>query len=162
MATEIEKKYLLTRLPSSLLENGITICQGYMLNSKECTVRVRTWGDSAFLTVKGPSVNGVRNEFEYKVPVEDATQMLGAFCAPPLIEKIRYRIPYKGFTWEVDRFKGENNGLIVAEIELEFIDQPFEKPDWIGREVTHDPKYLNANLIHRPFSHWSEAERGRL
>ena len=161
MAIETEKKFLLSHIPSSLLTDGIQICQGYMTKSKNCTVRVRIYGEKSFLTVKGPTIKGSRDEFEYPIPRSDARQMLLLFCQKPFIEKTRYHIQFKGFTWEIDQFEGENQGLVVAEIELDAIDQNFEKPDWIGREVTHDPKYFNSNLIQTPFSKWSPAERSQ-
>ncbi len=83
-----------------------------------------------------------------------AMEMLSLFCNKPLIEKTRYQIEFKGFEWVVDLFSGSNKGLVVAEIELDSIDQPFEKPDWIGKEVTHDPRYFNSNLIETPYSTW--------
>ncbi len=154
MATETEKKFLLAHLPSSLLTNGIYLSQGYMTKAKECVVRVRIFGDQGFLTVKGPTINASRKEFEYPIPLDDAKEMLSLFCSKPFIEKIRYHIDFKGFVWEIDQFKGENTGLVVAEIELDTIDQPFEMPDWIGKEVTHDSRYFNSNLITHPYSTW--------
>jgi adenylate cyclase len=154
MADEIEKKFLLAYLPTPSLTNGIQIIQGYMINQKKMVVRVRLSGDNAFLTIKGATVNAARKEYEYPVPAEDARQMLQLFCEKPLVEKTRYHIEYQGFEWVVDQFSGSNSGLIVAEIELDHIDQVFEKPDWIGKEVTHDPRYYNSNLIQFPYSTW--------
>ncbi len=154
MAIEIEKKFLLKYLPSSLLTNGTLIRQGYMVNKKEMVVRVRLAGDKAFLTVKGTTCNAARKEYEYPVPQQDAKEMLQLFCKAPLVEKTRYQIEFKGFEWVIDQFSGDNQGLVVAEIELESIDQEFEKPDWIGKEVTHDPGYFNSNLIENPYSTW--------
>lgn len=159
MAIETEKKFLLAYLPSSLMTDGTSIIQGYMTASKNCFVRVRVFGDRGFLTVKGPTVNGARKEFEYPVPIEDAREMLTLFCKNTTIEKTRFHIEHQGFRWEVDRFGGRNKGLIVAEIELASIDQPFPQPEWIGKEVTHDPKYFNSNLVMRPYSLWPAEER---
>ena len=154
MAIEIEKKFLLNYFPTDLLTRGITICQGYMMNKKDLVVRVRLSGDHGFLTIKGATHNGSRKEFEYPVPKKDAEEMIDLFCKKPLIEKTRYHIEFKGFEWVIDKFYGENLGLVVAEIELSSIDQPFETPDWIGKEVTHDPKFFNSNLIETPYSTW--------
>jgi len=154
MAIEIERKFLLKYLPSSLLTCGTIICQGYMVNKKDMVVRVRLSGDNAFLTIKGITCNASRKEYEYSVPQQDAMEMLSLFCKKPLIEKTRYQIEFKGFEWIIDLFSGSNKGLVVAEIELDSIDQVFEKPDWIGKEVTHDIRYFNSNLIKAPYSTW--------
>ena len=154
MAIEIEKKFLLKYFPTDLLTPGTRIYQGYMVNKKGLVVRVRLSGDNGFLTIKSATRNGSRKEFEYSVPQEDAKEMLDLFCKKPLIEKTRYSVEFKGFEWVIDKFYGKNQGLIVAEIELSSIDQPFETPDWIGREVTHDPRYFNSNLIKTPYSAW--------
>ena len=154
MAIEIEKKFLLLYLPTSLLVNGTLIRQGYMINKKNMVARIRLSGDQGFLTIKGATCNASRKEFEYPIPQQDAREMLLLFCKKPLIEKIRYQIEFKGFEWVIDEFSGDNQGLVVAEIELDSIDQPFEKPDWIGKEVTHEPKYFNSNLIEKPYSTW--------
>jgi len=154
MAIEIEKKFLLNQFPTSLVSKGKDICQGYMVNEKDRVVRIRLFGEKAFLTIKSATYDASRNEYEYPIPKQDAQQMLSLFCEDPLIEKTRFQVMYKGFEWVIDRFKGSNHGLIVAEIELDAIDQPFEKPDWIGKEVTHDPRYFNSNLIKAPYSTW--------
>jgi len=156
MAIEIEKKFLLNYFPKNLMINGIPIIQGYMVNKKNKVVRIRLSGDTGFLTIKGATCNASRKEFEYPVPQQDAKEMLLLFCSKPLIEKTRYKIEFKGFEWIIDEFYGENKGLVVAEIELSSIDQFFEKPDWIGKEVTHDPKYFNSNLIETPYSSWEK------
>jgi CYTH domain-containing protein len=154
MAIETEKKFLLAYRPTALLTHGTLIRQGYMVNKKKMVVRVRLSGDAAFLTIKGPTCNGARKEYEYPVPRQDAREMLALFCKTPFVEKTRYKIEFKGFEWVIDEFSGDNQGLVVAEIELDTIDQPFEKPDWIGKEVTHDPRYFNSNLIETPYSTW--------
>lgn len=153
MALEIERKFLVKKgaLPRA---KGMKYRQGYLNSSNERTVRVRTIGDKGYLTVKGVSRGAVRLEYEYEIPVAEAAVMLDDLCEKPLIEKKRYRIDYSGLTWEVDEFFGENNGLVVAELELESEDQEFSKPDWIGEEVTGDPKYFNANLVHYPYEKW--------
>jgi CYTH domain-containing protein len=136
------------------LARGTRYRQGYLSTVKERTVRVRTIDDKGFLTIKGITVGATRSEYEYEIPAADADEMLDELCEQPIIEKIRYEIPLAGVTWEVDEFLGVNDGLIVAEVELQSEDQAFPKPDWIGEEVTDDPKYFNANLIARPFSTW--------
>ena len=154
MAIEIERKFLLKHLPSSQLTCSTIIRQGYMVNKKDKIVRIRLSGDDAFLTIKGITCNASRKEYEYPIPQQDALDMLSLFCKNKMIEKTRYQIKFKNFEWVIDIFSGDNNGLVVAEIELLSIDQPFEKPDWIGKEVTHDPRYFNSNLIENPYSTW--------
>lgn len=97
-------------------------------------------------------------EFEYEIPLEDANQLLEEFCHHPIIEKRRFKVPYKGHTWEVDLFSGENQGLIVAEIELDEPDESFAHPPWLGNEVTDDPRYLNTNLANHPYCSWDDAD----
>jgi CYTH domain-containing protein len=121
---------------------------------KERTVRVRTVGDQGFLTVKGITVGASRSEYEYEIPVADANEMLDRLCERPLIEKTRYRIPHGGLVWEIDEFEGENRGLVTAEVELKDQQQAVTPPNWVGEEVTGDPRYFNANLVAKPFSSW--------
>lgn len=154
MGFEIEKKFLLKNDEWRNLAPGLHYRQGYLNSAKGRTVRVRTIGDQAFLTIKGPNNQGVRLEFEYAIPYSDALIMLTQLCQTPIIEKIRHKIHYQGFIWEVDEFLGENTGLIFAEIELTAPDQIFSKPPWVGAEVTHDPRYYNANLVTHPFCSW--------
>jgi len=106
------------------------------------------------LTVKGITAGGSRLEYEYEIPLKDANGLFELYCEQPIIEKRRYTIPYGEFIWEVDEFLGVNKGLIVAEIELASIDQKFPKPDWIGDDVTDDPRYFNSNLIAKPYTMW--------
>ncbi len=154
MAKEIERKFLVTGEDWRAMARGTRYRQGYLSTVKERTVRVRTIDDKGFLTVKGISVGATRSEYEYEIPAADADEMLDDLCEKPIIEKNRYKIPMGDVTWEVDEFLGVNDGLIVAEIELLSEEQSFPKPEWIGREVTGDPRYFNANLIARPFSTW--------
>ena len=126
----------------------------YLSSVKERTARVRRAGAKGALTVKGVSVGAARKEYEYEIPPADADEMIDRLCEKPIVEKNRYRIPVGDVTWEVDEFLGINEGLVVAEVELHSEDQSFDKPDWIGEEVTGDPKYFNANLVARPFSTW--------
>ena len=154
MAKEIERKFLVAGEDWRVMAQGTRYRQGYLSTVKERTVRVRTIDDKGFLTVKGVSLGATRSEYEYEIPAADADEMLDDLCEKPIIEKNRYKIPIGDVTWEVDEFLGVNDGLIVAEVELLSEDQSFPKPDWIGDEVTGDPKYFNANLIARPFSTW--------
>lgn len=154
MGKEIEKKFLIINDDWRRLGKGEPYCQGYLNAEKGRTVRVRTINDRGILTIKGPSVGAARLEYEYDIPVKEAREMLKELCYKPLIEKTRYKIPFAGFTWEVDEFTGENEGLIFSEIELEYEGQQFEIPPWIGKEVTDDSRYYNANLIKNPFSNW--------
>jgi len=154
MGIEIEKKFLLTGTQWKQLATGTAYRQGYLNSVKERTVRVRTINDQGFLTIKGVSVGATRLEYEYEIPLEDANALLDELCEKPLIEKNRYKVNFSGFTWEIDEFFGENAGLIVAEIELESEEQAFEKPEWVGEEVTGDSRYFNSNLINNPYTKW--------
>lgn len=154
MGIEIEKKFLLAGNDWKQLAAGTAYRQGYLNSAKERTVRVRTIDVKGFMTVKGISVGATRLEFEYEIPFEDANALLDVLCEKPLIEKNRYKVDYKGFIWEIDEFFGENEGLIVAEIELESEEQEFDKPEWVGEEVTGDSRYFNSNLIKDPYSQW--------
>jgi adenylate cyclase len=153
MALEIERKFLVKE-GTWRIERGTTYRQGYLSSVKERTVRVRIIDIKGYLTVKGISRGAVRVEYEYEIPIAEAVAMLNDLCEKPIIEKMRFKIEFKGLVWEVDEFFGENQGLIVAEVELESEDQTFTKPEWVGEEVTSDPKYFNANLIHHPYSKW--------
>jgi CYTH domain-containing protein len=154
MSREIERKYLVVGDAWRFLGTATEIRQGYLSTVKERTVRVRVVGDAAYLTIKGITRGATRAEFEYPIPVSDADEMLDELCERPLIEKTRHVVVSAGMVWEIDEFAGVNDGLTIAEVELEHEDQPFEIPDWVGDEVTADPRYFNANLIARPFSQW--------
>jgi CYTH domain-containing protein len=158
MGHEIEKKFLITNDNWRSLGTGKDYCQGYLNSGDGATLRIRTIGERGIITVKGPNEDGKRLEFEYDIPYQDAREMLDSLCRKPLIEKTRYKIPFGGFIWEVDEFKGENVGLIFAEIELTAVDQTFEIPEWIGEEVTGDIRYYNANLVSYPFSQWKNSQ----
>ena len=156
MGLEIEKKFLVKGDRWRSLGKGTPYRQGYLSSVKERTVRVRTIQDRGYLTIKGISRGAARAEFEYEIPYSDALEMLEQLCETPLIEKVRYKIEHNGLVWEIDEFSGDNQGLIVAEVELQSVDQTFDKPEWIGSDVTRDPRYFNANLIHYPFRMWRE------
>ncbi len=155
MAIEIERKFLVQGDSWRSLGIGKRYIQGYIPTQDLTTVRVRIAGDAAYLTIKGKNQGMVRSEFEYAIPLADAELMLETLCHPPLIEKIRYRIPQENWVWEVDEFKGANEGLIIAEVELTSESQAIALPEWIGEEVTHDPRYYNANLVNHPYQSWS-------
>lgn len=154
MGKEIERKFLVIGEAWRGLAQGTLYRQGYLNSAKERTVRVRTVGDRAFLTIKGLTVGVSRVEYEYEIPFEDGNFLLDNLAEKPIIEKKRYRIPQGKFVWEIDEFFGENQGLIVAEIELESEDEAFDRPEWAGQEVTGDPRYFNSNLIRHPYTRW--------
>lgn len=154
MGMEIERKFLVRDLRWKTMAQGVLLRQGYLSSNPERVVRVRIEGERALLTIKGRNTGAARGEWEYPIPVVDAQTFLDELCERPIIEKLRYRIPWHGLVWEVDEFLGENAGLIVAEVELHTENQVFEKPDWVGEEVTHDSRYYNANLLRHPYSKW--------
>ncbi|MDR0348268.1 MAG: CYTH domain-containing protein [Tannerella sp.] len=158
MGLEIERKFLVKGDFSRQTDASSRMVQGYICTGKDCTVRIRICGEKGFLTIKSaPNKRGwSRYEFEQPVPLADAEELL-KLCLPGIIEKVRYRIHAGKHTWEVDVFHGENEGLVVAEIELESEDEVFELPEWAGREVTGDPKYYNAMLSKHPFSRWQQS-----
>jgi len=156
MATEIERKFLVTSDAWRDGPEGVRICQGYLCRDEERTVRVRTKGDKGFLTIKGSTEGVSRTEFEYPIPLDEAKLLL-EMCLPSLLDKTRYERRLGGHCWEVDEFHGENEGLIVAEIELEKEDTEFEKPDWVGQEVSDDPRYYNACLTEHPWPEWGRS-----
>jgi adenylate cyclase len=154
MPLEIERKYLLRNDGWRSLGEGNRYRQGYLSTEPGRIVRVRVASGRGFITVKGLTVNATRPEYEYAIPVEDANEMLDSLCLKPIIEKVRYTIEYAGLLWEVDEFEGENAGLVIAEVELARADQTILLPDWVGEEVTGDPRYFNASLIENPFPTW--------
>lgn len=154
MAIEIERKFLVVGTEWETA-TPTYYCQGYLNHDKNRTVRVRIAGQAAFLTIKGLSEGASRPEFEYPIPVDDAKQLL-PLCEQPLIEKNRRIIEHAGMRWEVDEFFGENQGLVVAEIELDSEEQQFELPTWAGEEVTEDARYYNSSLAQRPYSQWKD------
>ena len=154
MGVEIERKFLLVGEGWRALGRPILLRQGYLSSDPERVVRVRVEGDRAYMTVKGRSVGATRGEWEYPIPMADANELLERLCQQPIIEKFRRKIVFAGNVWEVDEFLGVNQGLVLAEIELGSEDQPFDKPEWIGADVTHDKRYFNSNLVRQPFSSW--------
>lgn len=157
MSVEIERKY---RVTDTSYRQGATRCtyykQGYISVAPSGTVRIRIAGNQAFITIKGTTTGCSRQEFEYSIPVADASQMLDTLCLPGIIEKKRYLYPYAGHTWEIDEFMGDNDGLIVAEIELQCESESIELPPFIGREVTGDTRYYNSCLAREPYKTWGK------
>ncbi len=158
MAEEIERKFLVTNDSwRAGAAPGAVLRQGYLVSEARLSVRVRMAGDAAMLTIKG-SARGLRRlEYEYPIPADDAREMLAELGVGAVVEKTRYRVEHAGRTWEIDEFRGDNAGLVVAEVELESEDAAVELPDWVGREVSDDPRYLNANLALRPYRSWARA-----
>lgn len=155
MPFEIERKFLVEgdfRKEASLCEE---IMQGYLSSVPERSVRVRVKGDKAYLTVKGKSNEEglTRYEWEKEISVFEAKELL-RLCEPGIIDKIRYYVPFHGHTFEVDEFRGENQGLVMAELELSDESESFDKPEWLGEEVTGDTRYYNASLTKNPYINW--------
>lgn len=155
MALEIERKFLVDKSKWSNIEknNKTFIKQGYILTDPNKIIRIRQTSSKSFITIKGLNVGATRHEYEYEIPSEDAEELIDKFSVTS-ISKIRYIINLKNKKWEVDEFLGENEGLIIAEIELRDEDEEFELPDWVGAEVTWDEKYYNSNLSENPFRKW--------
>lgn len=154
MGVEIERKFLVISDDWKHLAVPVQMRQGYLCSEPGRVVRVRAEDGKAALTIKGKTTGISRGEWEYAIPLPDAQALLDGLCDQPLIEKNRYRIPIDGLVWEVDEFFGENAGLVVAEVELTSEDQAFNKPSWLGEEVSFDHRYANANLFKNPYSHW--------
>lgn len=154
MAIEIERKFLI--LPDKLprLENGTRIEQGYIPTENGTTVRVRLADELAFLCIKSPASSFSRNEYEFAIPQTEATEMLTKVCHSQRVEKYRHRITHNGMLWELDVFLGSNQGLVVAEVELQSEDQTVDLPEWIGEEVTKDGRYSNYALAMNPWCNW--------
>jgi len=152
MALEIERKFLVTG-DEWRKTDGVVMRQGYLSTHPERTVRVRIEGEKATIAVKGITRGATRSEYEYDIPPGEADELL-RLCESPLIEKVRRSLEHGGFVWDVDEFLGDNQGLVVAEVELDREDRLFAKPPWVGEEVTHDPRFYNANLVANPFTKW--------
>lgn len=156
MSKEIERKFLVDNFKwLTKKSNEVFITQGYLTDSINPAIRVRTVGNNGYLTIKGKVSGITRDEFEYEIPFNDAEFILNNFCGSSIIEKFRSEITFNNFLWQVDRFIGLNEGLIVAEIELLNEEQTFDIPSWITKEVTDDERYYNSNLVKNPFSKWN-------
>jgi adenylate cyclase len=154
MALEIERKF---KVASDSWRDSVTrstsLRQGYLSINPEATVRVRLENGVGTLTIKSKTKGISRSEFEYNIPSSEATQLL-RLCEGPLIEKARHRVNIGQHTWEIDEFIGDNQGLIIAEIELSSKDESFDKPAWLGKEVSDDARYYNSNLVAHPYNQW--------
>lgn len=154
MAQEIERKFRVANDDwRAMATSSSSLKQGYLSSSAEATVRVRLEDNLGTLTIKSKTKGITRNEFEYAIPAQEAKELL-LLCRGPLIEKIRYRILQENHTWEIDVFEGDNDGLIIAEIELTSEDDYFAKPQWLGEEVSGDSRYYNSNLATHPYVKW--------
>jgi len=158
MAHEIERKFLVI---SDKWRDDVSSSdyfrQGYLANNANCSIRVRVSDHKGYLNLKSATLDIQRTEYEYEIPRHEAEEMLDRFCEDPLIEKNRYYVPHDQHLWEIDVFAGANTGLIVAEIELDDIEEPFTKPAWVGQEVSDDPRYYNVCLAKHPFNEWDKS-----
>jgi adenylate cyclase len=155
MAIEIEHKFLLANDEwRQHVSHSVKYRQGYLSSLATTSIRVRISDNHAWLNIKSATIGTHRHEYEYEIPVSDANEILTNLCRKPLIEKTRHFITDNGNLWEIDEFEGDNQGLIVAEIELEETGQTFSKPSWVGKEVTGDLRYYNNNLATHPYSEW--------
>jgi CYTH domain-containing protein len=155
MGVEIERKFLIEKDLWYAVKkpSGSSLQQAYLVNEKDKVIRIRVTDSSAFFTIKGPAVNFSRSEFEFQIPKQEALLIMDQFTKVR-IDKTRYKVEYEGKTWEVDEFWGDNEGLILAEIELTSEDEEFTIPPWVGEEVTHDSRYYNAYLSEHPYLSW--------
>jgi len=157
MALEVEHKFLLANDDwRTEIKHSVHYKQGYLSSSPLSSVRVRISDSHAWLNIKSATIGTYRQEFEYEIPLADANAILDELCHKPLVEKMRHFVYRDQHIWEIDEFMGENAGLIVAEIELSQIGESFEKPDWLGAEVTDDLRYYNNNLTKNPFKDWDK------
>ena len=155
MPTEIERKFLV--IGDSWKKNisrTVPIKQGYLANTERGSIRVRIADGAACLNIKSMTIGITRTEYEYAIPMGDAENLMQNFCLQPLIEKVRYYVEVDEHTWEIDVFEGENMGLVIAEIELTDSEEIFSKPDWVGREVSDEPRYYNICLVEHPYRKW--------
>jgi adenylate cyclase len=154
MGVEIERKFLVINDEWKKKGKPFRVIQGYLQRNKKCTIRVRVIDDKGYITIKGENTGATRLEFEYPIPVIDALELLDNLCLKPLIDKTRYLLDYRGFTWEIDEFHRENSGLVIAEVELKSENQKIELPVWVGEEVTGDERYYNSHLSKNPYNEW--------
>ena len=157
MAIEIEHKFLLANDAwREQVSHSVIYKQGYLSSQPTSSIRVRISDNQAWLNIKSATIGTQRHEYEYEIPLTDAQEILDNLCLKPVIEKTRHFVTHGNHQWEIDEFDGENAGLIVAEIELEAADETFEKPDWIGEDVTQDMRYYNNNLAKYPYNQWCD------
>jgi adenylate cyclase len=163
MTREIERKFLLRDESwRQVVDSEVHLRQAYLTVAGEgrASVRVRSSGREASLNIKSLELGVMRDEYEYAVPLADAERMIRTLCTGAVIEKCRHRVIWEGHGWEIDEFKGDNAGLVVAEIELDEPDERFVRPPWLGREVTELERYYNVSLVRYPFRKWTDGERG--
>jgi len=155
MPIEIERKFLLSsdKWRDEVIRSS-RIRQGYMGKIDKASVRIRVQGDKANINIKSATLDIRRMEYEYEIPLSEAEEMLDQLCNQPQIDKTRFIVEQGKHTWEIDEFYGDNQGLLVAEVELGSEDEEIFKPDWLGEEVTADPRYYNVSLIKHPFNKW--------
>ncbi len=157
MAIEIEHKFLLANDDwRKHVSRSVKYRQGYLSSQASSSIRVRISNEHAWLNIKSATIGTHRHEYEYEIPLTDADEILTNLCRKPLIEKTRYFVTHDQHLWEIDEFEGDNEGLIVAEIELDVIGRSFSKPLWLGQEVTEDLRYYNNNLAVHPYSEWRQ------
>jgi adenylate cyclase len=157
MATEIERKFLLNSDDwRDASDAGTRFRQGYLIGAKKASVRVRIEGDKANINIKSATLGVQRQEYEYPIPLAEAQELLDTLCEKPQIEKTRYHVHHGEHLWEVDVFAGDNEGLVVAEVELDDENESFEMPPWAGDEVSHDKRYYNVCLVKHPYSKWRD------
>ena len=169
MGIEIERKFLVEGDAWRDAAHSVKpMAQGYLNDlamvdsgAMQASVRVRIEGEAAFLNLKSREAGPSRQEFDYEIPVADARALL-ALCVGGTIDKHRHYVEHQGHLWEIDEFLGDNAGLVVAEIELDAVDEVFARPDWLGAEATHAQRYYNLALASRPYSHWREDERAAI
>ncbi len=157
MAVEIERKFLLKNDKwRDHVTKSVHFKQGYFTTNKKSSIRIRIAGNKASLNIKSATLGITRNEYDYLIPLKDAEEMLELLCNKPLLEKTRHYLVYEGLEWEIDEFMGDNQGLIVAEIELKDSSQTFPRPEWIGEDVSDDPRYYNVCLTTYPYKDWNK------
>jgi adenylate cyclase len=159
MGVEIERKFLVKNNGwKAAAEEGIPYEQGYLSRDRNCTVRARLAGNTGFLTIKGPADPQdplAHPEYEYEIPAEDARRLIDTLCIHGRVQKTRHRVPHGKHVWEVDVFHGENEGLVMAEVELAASSEAVALPDWAGEEVSQDGRYTNASLAQKPYKNWA-------
>jgi len=155
MPIEIERKFLLANNNwREAVKYSHRIRQGYMGEMGKASVRIRVQGDKANINIKSATLAMRRMEYEYEIPLLEAEEMLDQLCNQPQVDKTRYVVEQGNHKWEIDEFYGDNEGLLVAEIELSDEAEVFDSPEWLGKEVTEDPRYYNVNLINQPYKSW--------
>ncbi|WP_029407644.1 CYTH domain-containing protein [Thiomicrorhabdus sp. Milos-T2] len=164
MAREIERKFLLKNQDWKALAHKKThFAQGYLNDisdkSAKSSVRVRIEGDKANMNIKSLEIGLSRDEYEYEIPLDDGKKILATLASGPVIEKERHLVTVDSHTWEIDEFFGDNQGLVIAEVEIQSEDETFSMPEWAGREVTEEVRFYNISLSKRPFNSWSEDEK---